>query len=141
MINWRRLGRAASGMFTATSVQGAVSLSIGGGVSLAAILAGMDVTRAYSLGVPAALVSLWPLRLYYSPERVLRRKIKAWDGLVKDRVITNKRRDALKEGLLAWYATQSHAQLPDYQRLGVDPDPEEPSEHELPVQRPGRRRG
>lgn len=105
-FNPTKLAKSALGIFASASIQGAVCLTVGGALAYAAIL--LRVPPWY---VPLALfagmaIPLWPLRVYFSPERVLERRYAQWDGWVKRRVITQAQCTRWKKELREWYGAQ-----------------------------------
>ncbi len=125
-----RLAHNALGLFASTTIQGAVCLSVGGALTCIAILAGCSAITVPFLFFAGMAVPLWPLRLYYSPERVLKRKFAQWDRLVKTKHITPKKCKQLKEGLVWWYSTQqpSSATAKNLPQLTHQFDPSEPKD-------------
>src|SRR5271157_423907 len=66
--------RAALGLFGSLSIQGAVSVSMGGALAYVGVLAGCSAVTVPLLLFAGMAIPLWPLRVYYSPDRVLTRK-------------------------------------------------------------------
>ncbi len=66
---------AVLGLLTSTSVQGAVCLSVGGALTYVGILLGCPSRLLPLLLLAGMAVPLWPLWVYYSPERINARTI------------------------------------------------------------------
>ena len=74
-----RFINAVLGLFASTTIQGAVCLSVGGLLTYVAILVGCPPSLTPLLLLAGMAVPLWPLRVYYSPERILGVTIKRHD--------------------------------------------------------------
>jgi len=98
--------RAALGLFGSLSIQGAVSVSMGGALAYVGVLAGCSAVTVPLLLFAGMAIPLWPLRVYYSPDRVLTRKYSQWDRWIEKGYINSKKCKELKDGLYRWYLTQ-----------------------------------
>lgn len=101
-----RFVHAVLGLFGSTTIQGAVCLSVGGALTYVGILAHCPAVLTPLLLFAGMAIPLWPLRAYYSPDRVLTRKYSQWDRWVKKGYINAKKCKQLKGGLYMWYLAQ-----------------------------------
>jgi len=94
------------GLFLSTSIQGAVCLTIGGALTYVGLLLGCSARQSTFLLFTGMAIPLWPLRVYYSPERILERKFREWDRWVERGMLTKAECRAWKNEMKGWYRSQ-----------------------------------
>src|SRR5207244_1682545 len=62
-----------------------------------------DLSLLFFLGMA---VPLWPLRVYFSTERIVRRRFALWDSWVEQKIISEAQCKRWKRELLAWYGKE-----------------------------------
>ena len=80
--HWLRFVESTLGLLGSASLQGAVCLSSGAILAAAGVLLGRswsDLSLLFFLGMA---MPLWPLRVYFSAERIVRRRFALWDSWV-----------------------------------------------------------
>ena len=97
---------AALGLLESSTIQGAICISIGGALLGIGFLLGIPMYRAPLLFFAGMALPLWPMRIYYSPERVLERKFARWDRWVEQGIIKKQQCVQWKEDLRSWYVLQ-----------------------------------
>jgi hypothetical protein len=120
-----RFIRAVLGLFASTTIQGAVCLSVGGALTYVGILVGCPPSLAPLLLLAGMAVPLWPLRVYYSPERILERKFARWDRWVEKGQLSRSKCKVWKEAMQRWYASQLPSSLVAQEATQVPPRLEE----------------
>ncbi len=106
-----RFINAVLGLFASTTIQGAVCLSVGGALTYVALLVGCPPSLTPLLLLAGMAVPLWPLRVYYSPERILERKFARWDRWVEKGQLSRSKCKLWKEAMHRWYASQLPSSL------------------------------
>jgi hypothetical protein len=101
-----RFIRHCLGLFLSLSIQGAASVSVGGALAYAAILAGAPVYYLPFALLFGMAVPQWPLRVFFSPDRELERKFRRWDRWVEKGYLTPKQCKELKNQFRRWYISQ-----------------------------------
>ena len=100
---WLRFVKSALQLFATTSIQGAVSLTVGGIAATIALAAGETIYRAPAYFVAAMALPLWPLRIYFAPQRIFERKAKELNQFRNKGLITKAQRAEAMRELYAWY--------------------------------------
>lgn len=101
--HWLRFVESMLGLLGSASLQGAACLSSGAVLAALGVLLGRslyDLTLLFFLGMA---VPLWPLRVYFSPGKIVRRRFTLWDSWVRQGIISEAQCKRWKRELLAWY--------------------------------------
>lgn len=108
-----RFTHAALGLFASTTIQGAVCLTVGGALTyLGTLLFHPPIYQVPFLFFAGMTIPLWPLRVYFAPERVLERRFNRWDRWAKKGIITKNECKKWKATLRLWYENQSVRPIP-----------------------------
>jgi hypothetical protein len=117
-----RFVRSCLGLLASTTIQGAITVSVGGALAYVAILAGCPLHFLPVLLLCGMAVPQWPLCLYFSPDRELERKFTRWDRWVQKGYLTKAQCRQLKDKFFHWYASRVPSVTIGTQRPG---DPEQ----------------
>jgi len=101
-----RLVHSILGLFAVTTNQGAVCLSVGGALAYIGLLFGRSTLELPLLLFLGMACTLWPVRAFDSPERILERKFRKWDRWVKDKKLSAGECVRWKRQFRDWYFSE-----------------------------------
>lgn len=121
--------KSALRLFASTSIQGAVCITVGGIVALIALAAGASEVRVPMWFMGGTTLPLWPLKLYYAPERIFVRRASKLDWLHRKGLLTKTRCAAEKKEVKEWALKEMKAhdarQIPSQRNYSDDSEQEE----------------